>query len=726
MPRDSMFNILDKIYTGYKKLFPNGTVDQFETYVRRTFPNQVKYLNNFKTKLTDYAVGTIDDLKDTGNQVKQQVQQKAIETKKAVQQQAKQVQQNIQRNANTTKQVVNNVQQRAEARLNNALTANGLKQSASKAPSLASKASNIVKSGVKTGGKTLGGVIAGALDVPQTIGDWTKEGANAITRGMDIAGNTLTIGAPYAARIPGWKGKVAAGAMFGGGQLLHAGSDLLQGKRAGQQDLYNPSWDTVENPLLKVTDEEKQRYFDYVNNDANQLQQQAQQGIQQSQEAIDFYNNVDKRMANEYNAALNEVANTNMSLPEVPRTGLNFTSGTNTSPNNLISINEAPTSANNNRQIIANQGNNQMVNQQPINTQPTNNDIANLMNNIQMLNDYIGGIQRGNVLPNLGVSNEELQAYSNALRQYGENVSRARADVEAYRDALNRSNRMQAFAGVSDAVGGIIDALTPIQTKDILVPGVGYINGPVPTRNNMRLGDSLREASNRQLDNVRANLELNNLLRQQEENRAAQFADLLTAARVSNATGLPLNVARNMEPTDYLNYIKPVQDAQNRAQELGILGTTSLITGNQENLADYIKAMDVQNLSNQGSVDVANINQTGGYNREYLAQNAANMRAQLEAMKDIRVAELDNRFRLEMIKATGMNAQQLEQLRPRDPNAYLRAVGNILMATSYSPGNPQARQVENILYNDVYSRIRPNAVGARQPAVESYWSQFNR
>lgn len=722
MPRDSMFNILDNVYTGYKKLFPNGTIKQFETYVRRTFPNQVKYLNNFKTKLTDYATGSIDDLKDTGNQVKQQAQQKANQAKKVVQQQSKQVQQNIQRNVNTAKQAVNNVQSKAQTRLEQALTANGLKQAASKSPSLASKAGNIVKSGAKTGAKVAGGIIAGVLDIPQTIGDWTREGANAITRGLDVAGNALTVGTPYAARVPGWKGKALAGGMILGGMGLHTASDVIQGKNNNQQDLYNPAWDTIENPLLNITDEEKQKYFDYVNNEANQLQQQAKQGIQQTQEAIDFYNNVSNRIANEYNVALNEVANTNMSLPPVPRTGLNFSSGTNISPINLTPINKAPASASNNQRITFNQGNNQMVNQQP--TMYSN---PNVLDNINMLNSYIGGVQQGNRLPNLGISPEELQAYTNMMEQMGRNVGGFRTDVDAYREALARNNRMQVAGDILNGVGQITSGLLPGQSTETAVPGLGYIRGRDYQGANLGgIGNSLVNTSNRQLENLRTNLELNNQLRQQEQAQAAQFADLLAAARVSNATGLPINVVRNMEPGDYLNYISPIQTAQNRAQELGILGTTSLLTGRQQQVADYAKALDTQLLSNLGSANVANINQTGGYNREYLTQTGANLRAQLEAMKDIRVAQLNNQTRIDLMRLTGLNAQQLEQLRQEDPNAYLRAVGNILMATSYSPGNPQARQVENILYNDVYSRIRPTSSGQTQTANESYWSQFNR
>lgn len=594
------------------------------------------------------------------------------------------------------------------------MTKEGLTTAATKGASVGSKAKNIIGSTAKAGAKAAGGLIAGALDLPTTVHNWMDEGANALSRGLDTAGTALTTASPYALRIPGWRGKVAGATMLGLGQGAHILSNKVRSDNVSQQPLVNP-----------LTPEEQERYNQNIINDANNLQSQAQNQLQETQDAIDWYNAVDNRITNEYNKANQDIANYNMSLPAAPRTGLNYNSGTNNPPSNLTPINKLPTSANNNQQIITNQGNNQMVNQQPINTQPTNNDIANLMNNIQMLNNYIGGVQRGNVLPNLGVSNEELQAYSNALRQYGENVSRVRTDVEAYRDALNRSNRMQAVAGVSDAVGGIIDALTPIQTKDILVPGVGYINGPVPTRNNMRLGDSLREASNRQLDNVRANIELNNQLRQQEENRAAQFADLLTAARVSNTTGLPLNITRNMTPEDYLNYIGPIQEAQNRAQELAIEGTQDLITNRQQQLADYARALDVQTLQNRGQLTNQQLQQLGQYQRELLSQNAANQRAQLDALVQTRVAELNNNTKLQLMQMTGMNAQQLERLRQSDPNAYLRAVGNVLMATTYST-TPQARQIENILFNNILNDIQPGqTTGTRQPASQSYWAQFN-
>ena len=598
------------------------------------------------------------------------------------------------------------------------MTKEGLTKAATKGASVGSKAKNIVKGGVKAGSKLLGPLVSGALEAPGIIKRWNDPDADLISKGYDIATGISALGF----------GLNPIGSITGMVAFPKASEKRIEDNRAKKEAAipYEQYLNTPQSSVKQLTPEEQERYNQYVINQADNTLSQANNQIQQTKDAIDWYNAFDNRMSNEYNKLNKDIANYNMSLPAAPRTGLNYNSGTSNPPSNLTPINKPPTSANNNQSITTNQGNNQMVNQQPTNTQPTNNDMANLMNNIQMLNSYIGGVQRGNVLPNLGVSNEELQAYSNALRQYGENVSRARADVEAYRDALNRSNKMQSVANLADAIGNFVStAVAPRQNMYFTNQYGQFVGTGAPERVRDTWGTGLRNAADRQLQNVQTNLALNNQLRQQEENRAAQFADLLTAARVSNATGLPLNVVRQMTPENYLNYISPIQAAQNRAQELGILGTTSLITGNQENLADYIKAMDVQQLSNTGAENVANINQLGGYNREQLTQYGANQRAQLDAFVKTEVAKLNNKFKLEMIKATGMNAQELEKLRQSDPNAYLRAVGNVLMATTYST-TPQARQIENILYNEILNDIQPGqTTGTRQPASQSYWAQFN-
>ena len=593
------------------------------------------------------------------------------------------------------------------------MTKEGLTKAATKGASVGSKAKNIIGNTAKVGAKAAGGLIAGALDLPTTVHNWMDEGANTLSRGLDAAGTALTTASPYALKIPGWRGKVAGATMLGLGQGAHILSDKVRSDNVSQQPIVKP-----------LTQEEQERYNQNIINNANNLQAQAQNQLQQTQDAIDWYNAFDNRIANEYNKVNQDIANYNMSLPAAPRTGLNYNSGTSNPPINLTPINEPPTSANNNQPITTNQGNNPMVNQQP------NNDMANLMNNIKMLNSYIGGVQQGNTLPNLGVSNEELQAYTNVLEQMGRQAANANRNLDLYMQGMNQVNKANRMAPVLNALGSAAGNLLDTRYRPMFdVTGRHYIGDRTGALNDpyvSNMGSNAAQGTMNDLNNLNAMFKL----REAQENRAAEnaarFADLLTAARVSNATGLPLNVARNMTPEDYLNYINPTQEAQNRAQELAIKGTQDLIANRQQQLADYARALDVQALQNRGQLSNQQLQQLGQYQRELLSQNAANQRAQLDALVQTRVAELNNNTRLQLMQMTGMNAQQLERLRQSDPNAYLRAVGNVLMATTYST-TPQARQIENILFNDILKDIQPGqTTGTRQPASQSYWAQFNQ
>ena len=626
--------------------------------------------------------GTVEELKNRADQVKDNITNKA-----------KEIKQDVTQKANTVKTNITNQTKIAQQKLNQALTKEGLKKATTVTPKVASTAKNIFKGGANVAKKAAGGVIAGALDIPTTIGNWTREGANTLSRGLDVAGNAMTIAAPYALKIPGWRGKVASGLLLGGGQGVHYLSDKLIDNNQQQPTL---------------TTQEILEAGRLANQEANDLQTQAKNQLNLTQDAIDWYNNFDNRMSPGNYSPSPTIQELNMRLPAPPTTGVNTLGNTNRPISNLTPVPGQSDASNQNQT-----GNINMSNQQPIQYQPTNNDMANLMNNIQLLNSYIGGVQRGNVLPNLGVSNEELQTYSNALRQYGENVSRARADVEAYRDALNRSNKMQAVAGVLNGLGQAASGFFPGQSMASVVPGLGYINpGRTQGVNLNNLGQSLVNAADRQLQNVQTNLVLNNQLRQQEENRAAQFADLLTAARVSNATGLPLNVARQMTPENYLNYIKPVQEVQNKAQEIALQGVSDLITGKQQQGADYAKALDTQALENQAA-----------YQREALSQLGQNQRAQLNALVTTEVANLNNDTKLKLMQMTGMNQQQLERLRQSDPNAYLRAIGPVLMASAYFTG-PAAQAGQFATYQILQNLINPS--GVQQPAAQSYWAQFNQ
>ena len=277
---------------------------------------------------------------------------------------------------------------------------------------------------------------------------------------------------------------------------------------------------------------------------------------------------------------------------------------------------------------------------------------------------------------------------------------------------MQRNVKAQGIAGMLDAAGNIIDALTPMQNMYTFNMAGNFVGAPAPTRDSINLGDALRGVSNRQLENIRNELAINEQLRKTEQDRATAFADLLTAARLSNQTGLPLNVARQMTPENYLNYIKPVQEAQNKAQEIALQGVQDLITGKQQQVADYAKALDTQALTN-----------TGAYEREALSQLGQNQRAQLNALVATEVANLNNDTKLKLMQMTGMNQQQLERLRQSDPNAYLRAIGPVLMASAYFTG-PAAQAGQSATYQILQNLINPS--GVQQPAAQSYWAQFNK
>ena len=668
------FNIVETLFNNYKQRFPEASMDNFLTYIKRNYPNQYNWAQRFVDSAQDYATGTIDDLKELESQAKQ----------------------NIQKQANTVKTNITNQTKIAQQKLNQALTKEGLKKAVTATPKVTSTAKNILKGGANVAKKAAGGVIAGALDIPTTIGNWTREGANTLSRGLDVAGNAMTIAAPYALKIPGWRGKVASGLLLGGGQGAHFLSDKLIDNN--QQQPTPTTQEILEAGRL-------------ANQEANDLQAQARNQLNLTQDAIDWYNNFDNRMSPGNFSSSPAIEEMNMRLPAAPTTGVNTSGNIRRPVTNLTPV-PGQYNASNQNQF----GNINMSNQQPIGYTPTNNDMANLMNNIQALSAYAKGVQQGNTLPNLGVTPEELQAYSSMLEQYGRNVAGVRADIEAYQRALQSNIRNQAIAGALDGVGQILQATKlPKQNAYALVPGVGMVgyDAPQDTSNLKNLGQGLRNMNQAQLNAFATNMELQNQLRKQQQEAAMQQADLLTAARLSNQTGLPLNVARQMTPTDYMNYIKPTQEAQNKAQEVALQGVSDLITGRQQQVADFIKAIEQQQLENLGS-----------YQNQYLSQLGQNQRAQLDALTRTNIAELDAQTRRYIIDKTGLNQQQLEQLRQSDPNAYLRAIGPVLMASAYFTG-PAAQAGQAATYQILQNLIAPTGA-QQQPAAQSYWAQFNQ
>lgn len=674
------FNVVETLFNNYKQRFPDASMDNFLTYVKRNYPNQYNWAKQFVDTAQDYTMGTIDDLKELGNQAKENVQQKA----------------------NTIKQNINQNTKIAQQRLEQTLSREGLKKATTSTPKIGSTAKNITKGGAKAVGKVAGPVAAVALDAPSTISNFNAPGSNLASRALDIAGtglmglSALGIGSGVGF-IPGAIG--AIGAMG-----LHSAADSVRNRNNGV--------DLNTNPLRELTPEQEQQYRQWVQDDANRLQAQARNQIEQTQDAIDFYNNVDDRLNPGQFSPNPNIQESNMRLPAAPTTGVNTSGNINRPISNLTPVPGQSDASNQNKV-----GNINMSNQQPI--LPNNQQMANVIDNIQMLSSFARGLQSGNQLPNLGVSPDELQAYSNMLEQYGKNVSGLQQDVDAYRKALQTSIKNQAIAGGLDTLGNVLQA-TRIPKQNMYTfnmrgdfVGVG---APEDRSNLGNLGQGLRNMNQAQLDAFRTNMELQNSLRKAEQDRATQFADLLTGARLSNQTGLPLNVARNMSASDYIDYIQPTQEARNRAQELAMQGVVDILTGGQQQAADYTRAMNTQALQNQGA-----------YQREALGQLGQNQRAQLDALVRTNLNELDNRTKLQLEQMSGMNAQQLERLKQSDPNAFYRAIGPVLMAATYTTG-PSSNLAGNYIYtllNQLYPQGGQQSEGMT-PAAQSYWNNFNR
>ena len=674
------FNVVETLFNNYKQRFPDASMDNFLTYVKRNYPNQYNWARQFVDTAQDYTTGTIDDLKELGNQAKENVQQKA----------------------NTIKQNINQNTKIAQQRLEQTLSREGLKKATTSTPKIGSTVKNITKGGAKVAGKAVGPVAAVALDAPSTISNFNAPGSNLASRALDIAGtglmglSALGIGSGVGF-IPG-----AIGAL--GAIGLHSAADSVRNRNNGV--------DLNTNPLKELTPEQEQQYRQWVQDDANRLQAQARNQIEQTQDAIDFYNNVDTRLNPGQFSPNPNIQEMNMRLPAAPTTRVNTSGNINRPIFNLTPIPGQPDASNKNQL-----GNINMSNQQPI--LPNNQQMANVIDNIQMLSSFARGLQSGNQLPNLGISPEELQAYSSMLEQYGKNVSGLQQDVDAYRKALQTNIKNQAIAGGLDALGNVLQA-TRIPKQNMYTfnmrgdfVGVG---APEDRSNLGNLGQGLRNMNQAQLDAFRTNMELQNSLRKAEQDKATQFADLLTGARLSSQTGLPLNIARNMSASDYIDYIQPTQDARNRAQELAMQGVVDILTGGQQQAADYARAINTQALQNQGA-----------YQREALGQLGQNQRAQLDALVRTNLNELDNRTKLQLEQLSGMNAMQLERLKQSDPNAFYRAIGPVLMAATYTTG-PSSNLAGNYIYtllNQLYPQGGQQS-GGMTPAAQSYWNNFNR
>lgn len=587
-------------------------------------------------------------------------------SKKILNNQVNKTKQVIKNNAKAVKGTVNNLTKNAVS-MEQALAREGLKKSA--------------QAGVGSVlGSVLGPVVSGALALPTAVKGLTDNNANALTRAYDLLGLGSAVGiaaAPGLYKIPALAGSV----------LFPMASDAMRNNNGeGTPDINN-------NSLKPLTPEERTK----IANNTNNLLQQAQQQSNEMQDAINWYNDYNNRMQNNLDSAINDTLN--LRPPAQSLTPVNRQGNTNYPVTNLPPINGQSNASNNNSNNMVN---NNMATNNNINF---NNGMNNLLNNIQAISAYTKGVQQGNQLPNLGVSPEELTAYQRALEVYGKNVTQANKDIEAYKQALLRDQKVNSMIRMMGSAGNVISNLKPKQNMYTFnqqgqFVGVG---APDATNYNDVVDRAIRTPG--MSDRIRQQYELNEMMRKNEAENATRFADLLANARLSNETGLPIQVVKAMDADNYLDYIKPIQDRNTKAQELALTGVSNLIQNAQQQDADLNKAMQIANMT---------------YTTEQLKQLNENQRAVLDANLKAQMNALDNSTKMKAMQLAGYNQLELEKLRQQDPNAYLRAQGQILQAAALYGGQVGALG-QNMLFNIFNDMNGTNAQPVSQSdAVNNY------
>lgn len=603
------------------------------------------------------GTGVYNETTKKVEQFKEAIDNKANEAKKVLTNKVNQTKQVINNNTKAVKGTVNNLTKNAVS-MEQALAREGLKKSTQTGAKAAASAGT--KAGIKgVLGTIAGPAISGALALPTTITGLTDENATPLSQAYDLLGLGSAIGigaAPGLYKAPAIVGSV----------LFPMASDAMRNNNGeGTPDINN-------NSLKPLTPEERKR----IVNNADTTLLQAQQQSNEMQDAINWYDNYNNRMQNNLDNAINDTLN--LRPPGQSLTSTNRQGNINYPITNLTPVNGQPNAAKQNT-------NNKMVN----NNMATNNNINfnngmnNLLNNIQAISAYTKGVQQGNQLPNLGVSPEELTAYQRALEVYGNNVSQANKDIEAYKQALLRDQKVNSMIRMMGSAGNVISNLQPKQNMYTFnqqgqFVGVG---APDATNYNDVVDRAIRTPG--MSDRIKQQYELNEMMRKNEAENATRFADLLANASLSNETGLPIQVVKAMDADNYLDYIKPIQDRNTKAQELALTGVSNLIQNAQQQDADLNKAMAIANSN---------------YTIEQLKQLNENQRAVLEANLKAQMNALDNTTKLKAMQLAGYNAQELEKLRQQDPNAYLRAQGQILQAAALYGGQVGALG-QNMLFN---------------------------
>lgn len=600
MPRDPIYNIVQKIYTTYSKRFPNASLDNFLTYVRRNFPNQLKWAKQFVNEMK----ATTNKVVNYPATVKSNVP--AVPNTKA----------NVPSVPNTKANVpkVNNVRTNVPKVNNIRVNVPSITQAISRVnPDLANLFGDTISIEQKLAGQGLGNT------AKQIAGEGIKQTAKNVLPSL---------------------GKIAGGALRGLGVLGAGYTGYQLAKGVADEKLADYMANQYQKQTLKDSDLTTD---ELVNNYINNVYKPAMQGTPAPAAQTYTGENSDLepdaeilRLAkadDEYNQTFNDTP------PVTPLTTITSSGNINYPITNLPPLNEASTGANQN-----------YGNQVP----QAGGISADELSRAGALSQMFKGIQSGYRMPYIGASQDEVDAYTNALQQIGQNISRQSATYDDVLKAIDQDRQRQARIGALTALSNTINS----------IPNRPYINvdkeGNVSAvdlggqRINVDLATPYSLATPSAVEQLGTQQKLANQFNDLQTGYLKDLAKLQSDVRTSQATGLPLGVVQNMEAKDYINYLNPIQTGANTIAQEGAKGLVNLLTGQQQ--AD-------NNLILQ-SLKEANANERTRYANDM----------------DYAIAQMNNDTKKAIMQQIGVNAQQLERLKQSDPNGYLRAVGSILQA----------------------------------------------
>ena len=507
------------------------------------------------------------------------------------------------------------------------------------------KTTSLGKQIANVGGKALG-VLGAAIDIPTTIRNWNTEGANLGSRILDSLGTAysgltgLALGVnPLISVGMGF----TAPAFHNAAQLARegVGIDNLQTQEQNLQDIQNQLRAVGITPTDLNDIQANNTTIQDVVKQAVPQGQQAQAKVQgvisnpPTTNTEQFIRDlVAKNGINTDTPQTNQVQNNQILAELVPVTS---TTRVNTPITNLTPVNGAPTMANQN------------------NTLPS-------LNNIQTMSNYIAGLQQGFQQPVVPPSQEELSAYQNLVNQLGQQAGGVQARQDAVNEAAKRDRLNRQIATGLDIGNAIVQGLRSPQENTFAPLWTGQVVqlSNAGNRSQEQYRPLAQEALAQQQSNIQEQLRFNTLQQANEQqaiNRARELANIQSALRTSQATGLPLAVTTNMDSGDYISYLNPSAQTRGDLAQIAARGVAGDIATQVNNAAQMERLLA----------------QEGGLN----ARAAAQLQTQAE------IAEAERQMRRDILTQQGVNALQLEQLRQQDPTAYLNAMSQIINAGTY-------------------------------------------